>query len=74
MNRVETFIAMGLILFIACLAIVVCVRAGEDAERHKLLAAYCQSIEYTNYTKLDGLYYCYDGDGLRAIEWASEDK
>jgi hypothetical protein len=45
---------------------------GEAYNRDAMLSTYCQSLGYDNDTKLDGLYYCYDSDGLEAVDWMNK--
>ena len=45
---------------------------GATWQQGDMLNSYCQSLDYTGYTKLDNLYYCYNSDGLESIDWMNE--
>jgi hypothetical protein len=61
---------------LVAIMIILCISAGTGIgsvwERGYMLNNYCQSLNYISYTKLDGLYYCYDSDGLEAIDWMNK--
>jgi hypothetical protein len=63
---------VGLVAVILITCAAISSTLGSVWREKQMLTTYCQSLNYISYTKLDGLYYCYDSDGLEAIDWMNK--